>query len=404
MNKSFKKLIIPLLIILLITNTLTIIITYRQQAKLNKHLNYIISSIVAQVQEKYPEVDSEEIINILNNTSNRKNGEKELKKYGIDLSKNKAYLSLEKDTKANLILNCIMVTTFGIIYVSIFILYIKNRNNKISEMTQYINEINDKNYTLKIDENSEDELSNLRNDLYKITIFLKEETERSNKDKQKLKTSLEDISHQLKTPLTSISIMLDNLIQNPEMDKQTRTKFIYKISEQIEGINFLVISLLKLTKIESYSIEFQKQNINVAKLINESVKKLEIPLEIKKQEVIINGSNETTFIGDYKWQTEAITNIIKNCIEHTPNDKKIYINFEENNLFTKITIRDEGEGIDKKDIRHIFERFYKGTNSSDNSFGIGLALSKSIIERDNGYIKCESKVGEGTTFIIKYMK
>ena len=404
MNKSFKKLIIPLLIILLITNTLTIIITYRQQAKLNKHLNYIISSIVAQVQEKYPEVDSEEIINILNNTSNRKNGEKELKKYGIDLSKNKAYLSLEKNTKTNLLLNCIMVTTFGIIYVYIFILYIKNRNNKISEITQYINEINDKNYTLKIDENSEDELSNLRNDLYKITILLKEETERSNKDKQKLKTSLEDISHQLKTPLTSISIMLDNLIQNPEMDKQTRAKFIYKISEQIEGINFLVISLLKLTKIESYSIEFQKQNINVAELINESVKKLEIPLEIKKQEVIINGSNETTFIGDYKWQTEAITNIIKNCIEHTPNDKKIYINFEENNLFTKITIRDEGEGIDKKDIRHIFERFYKGTNSSDNSFGIGLSLSKSIIERDNGYIKCESKVGEGTTFIIKYMK
>ena len=404
MNKSFKKLIIPLLIILLITNTLTIIITYRQQAKLNKHLNYIISSIVAQVQEKYPEVDSEEIINILNNTSNRKNGEKELKKYGIDLSKNKVYLSLEKDTKTNLILNCIMVTTFGIIYVSIFILYIKNRNNKISEITQYINEINDKNYTLKIDENSEDELSNLRNDLYKITILLKEETERSNKDKQKLKTSLEDISHQLKTPLTSISIMLDNLIQNPEMDKQTRIKFIYKISEQIEGIKFLVISLLKLTKIESYSIEFQKQNINVAKLINESVKKLEIPLEIKKQEVIINGSNETNFIGDYKWQIEAITNIIKNCIEHTPNDKKIYINFEENNLFTKITIRDEGEGIAPKDIRHIFERFYKGINSSDNSFGIGLALSKSIIERDNGYIKCESKVGEGTTFIIKYMK
>ena len=124
MNKSLKKLIIPLLIILLITNTLTIIITYRQQAKLNKHLNYIISSIVAQVQEKYPEVDNEEIINILNNTSNRKNGEKELKKYGIDLSKNKAYLSLEKNTKTNLILNCIMVTTFGIIYVSIFILYI----------------------------------------------------------------------------------------------------------------------------------------------------------------------------------------------------------------------------------------------------------------------------------------
>lgn len=110
------------------------------------------------------------------------------------------------------------------------------------------------------------------------------------------------------------------------------------------------------------------------------------------------------FVGDYNWQLEALTNIIKNCIEHTAENKNVYINWEENNFDTKIVIKDEGVGIDKKDVKYIFERFYKGKNSSENSVGIGLALAKSIIEKDNGYIICTSELGKGTTFEIKYMK
>ena len=138
-------------------------------------------------------------------------------------------------------------------------------------------------------------------------------------------------------------------------------------------------------------------------IINNVIKNLAIPLDIKQQSVIVTGNNET-FIGDYNWELEALTNIVKNCIEHTPENKKIYINCEKNNFNTKIVIRDEGNGIDREDIKHIFERFYKGKNSSENSVGIGLALSKSIIEKDNGYILCTSEVGKGTTFEIKYIR
>ena len=233
--------------------------------------------------------------------------------------------------------------------------------------------------------------------------MLKEQAEESKKDKKMLQTSIEDISHQLKTPLTSISIMLDNIRENPNMEEKTKQQFIHEINRQIEWINWLVISLLKLSKLDSNTVQFTQQKINVKDLIEKAIKNLSIPLDIKQQNVIVKGEN-AKFIGDYNWQLEAITNILKNCIEHTPENKNIYINFEENNFYTKITIKDEGCGIDKDDLKHIFERFYKGKNSSDNSVGLGLALAKSIIEKDNGYIICSSELNEGTIFEIKYYK
>ena len=217
-----------------------------------------------------------------------------------------------------------------------------------------------------------------------------------------MKKSLEDISHQLKTPLTSISIMLDNIIENPNMDEKTKNNFMIEISRQIEWINWLVISILKLSKLESNTVEFERKEIDVKSLVKDAIKNLAIPLDIKQQNITINGEN-ATFYGDYNWQLEAITNVLKNCIEHSPENSTIYINFVENKFYTKISITDEGNGIDKEDIKHVFERFYKGKNSSSNSIGIGLALSKSIIEKDNGNITCFSKINEGTTFEIKYI-
>lgn len=234
--------------------------------------------------------------------------------------------------------------------------------------------------------------------------MLKEESEISKKDKENLKVSVEDISHQLKTPLTSITIMLDNLKENPNMDENTKQKFIFEISKQIDWINWLVISMHKLSKLDANVVQFYDEKINLNKFITEIVKNLEIPIEIKNQNIIINGDNEADFVGDYKWQQEAVTNIIKNCIEHNKENGTINIKYEENNLFTKISIKDEGIGIEKEDLKHIFERFYKGKNSTENSVGIGLSLSKNIIEKNNGIIFCKSEIGKGTEFIIKYMK
>ena len=288
--------------------------------------------------------------------------------------------------------------------MTIIILYLRKRDKKIQQITNYINQIKNKKYDLNIEENTEDELSNLKNELYKITIMLKEESEISKKDKENLKMSVEDISHQLKTPLTSITIMLDNLKDNPNMEEKTKQKFIFEISKQVEWINWLVISMLKLSKLDANVVQFYDEKINLKKFIGEIIKNLEIPIEVKNQKIIIDGNENVSFIGDYKWQQEAITNIIKNCIEHNANNGTIYINYEENSLFTKITIRDEGEGISKEDLKHIFERFYKGKNSSENSVGIGLALAKNIIEKNNGMINCKSELDKGTEFVIKYMK
>ena len=306
--------------------------------------------------------------------------------------------------KFNLIANILLIMLFSFLWLIIILFYLKRRDKKIKQITKYINEIKNKKYELNIDENSEDELSNLKNELYKITIMLKEESEISKKDKENLKVSVEDISHQLKTPLTSITIMLDNLKENPNMDENTKQKFIFEISKQIDWINWLVISMLKLSKLDANVVQFYDEKINLNKFITEIIKNLEIPIEIKNQNIIINGDNEAAFVGDYKWQQEAVTNIIKNCIEHNKENGTINIKYEENNLFTKISIKDEGIGIEKEDLKHIFERFYKGKNSTENSVGIGLSLSKNIIEKNNGIILCKSEIGKGTEFIIKYMK
>ena len=311
---------------------------------------------------------------------------------------------MENQEQEIMIINVVSIGVSVILLLIIVNIYYHSRNKKIQEIIKYIEAINNKNYDLKIAENIEEDLSNFRNELYKIAVMLKEQASQSINDKKALQTSLEDISHQLKTPLTSISIMLDNIRENPNMDEHTRQEFIYEISRQINWINWLVISLLKLSKLDSNTAVFVQKEIKVEDLINNVVKNLAIPIDIKQQNVIVNGSSDVMFVGDYNWQLEALTNIVKNCIEHTVENKNIYINWEENNFYTKIAIKDEGVGIDKKDVKHIFERFYKGKNSSENSVGIGLALAKSIIEKDNGYIICASELGRGTTFEIKYMK
>lgn len=427
------KLITLITLVTLIVMISNVIVTMNQFKDFQNKVNLVIANIVGIIREKYPEINEEEVISILNMKENSlTTGYNILEKYGINTDEIYAIDGMEKQEKDTIVTNIISIIILFVIIIIILFINSKIRKRNIQSIIKYIEELNKKNYNLQIEKNSEDELSNLSNELYKITVMLKEQAEASLKDKKALQNSLEDISHQIKTPLTSISIMLDNIRENPNMDEHTKQKFIYEINRQIEWINWLVISLLKLSKLDSNTVTFVKRKIEVKKLIKNVIQNLAIPLDIKQQKIIVNGKslietidynefkilnnklessgkekNTTTdvkFIGDYNWELEAITNIIKNCIEHTPENKNIYINFEENNFYTKITIKDEGVGIDKEDIKHIFERFYKGKNSSENSVGIGLALAKSIIEKDNGYILCFSKKEEGTTFEIKYMK
>ena len=397
-----KKIIIPILILTIIIIATNILFTVNELKNNQRITSNVIAGIIGNIEKNYPNVSEEEIISILNLENEEiEDGKNTLIKYGINIENQNAIGQITNNKLLIINILSIIILVFAILVI--LYIYSRSESKKIKEIEKYIEAINNKNYTLKISENSEDEFSNLSNELYKTTVMLKEQASNSQKFQKTLQTNIEDISHQLKTPLTSISIMLDNIIDNPDMEIETRQKFLHEINRQIEWFNWLVIALLKLSKIDSGTAVFTKKEINVEKIINHVIQNLAIPLDIKQQKIIVNG-NSSKFIGDYNWQLEALTNIVKNCIEHTPNHKNIYIKFEENNFYTKITIRDEGVGIAKEDIKHIFERFYKGKNSSENSIGIGLALSKSIIERDNGYIICSSKEGEGTTFEIKYMK
>ena len=402
-NKNIKLIIIPLTIVTIITCIVISMQTYSQYKEISLITNEKISGIIEYIIKENPAIDTKNIIQILN-SNEYKDGEEELKKYGINIEEVNSIIAVQKQMKTNIILNIILIVLFSVLYMAIIFIYLKQRDKKINQITQYINEIKNRKYDLNINENSEDELSNLKNELYKITIMLKEESEISRQDKEKIKMSVEDISHQLKTPLTSIMIMLDNLKDNPNMDEDTKQKFIFEISKQVDWINWLVISILKLSRLEADVVKFSNNKINVKKFIDEIIDNLEIPIEIKNQKIIIEGNKDVSFIGDYKWQQEAITNIIKNAIEHNKENGKITIKYEENVLFTKITIIDEGQGIAKEDLKHIFERFYKAQNSSDNSVGIGLSLAKNIIEKNNGMINCKSEIGNGTEFIVKYMK
>lgn len=399
---ELKKMCITSCIVIIIFLITFSILIYKQYKTYTYNFNQKIAGIIDNVLEKYPDIEKREIVEILN--SSDKTNNEILREYGIELDKDSVILENNTDFQKFIIIDVSTLIVFILILSIIVFKYNHSESKKINEITKYIEEINRGNYKLNIEENTEDELSILKNELYKITIKLKEVAENSQKDKTTLKDSLSDISHQIKTPITSILIMLDNILSDENMPEDIKKDFIKDIKREIINIKFLVESILKLSKIDSNSIKFIKKEVFIKDIINEAVKNVSMLSELKNIEIIVLGDDSIKTICDLKWQVEAITNILKNCIEHSYENRKIYINYNQNNMYTELKIEDNGTGIDAKDLPHIFERFYKGKNSSSDSVGIGLALSKSIIESNNGYIQVDSKLNKGTTFIIKYLK
>ena len=399
---ELKKMCITSCIVIIIFLITFSILIYKQYKTYTYNFNQKIVGIIDNVLEKYPDIEKREIVEILN--SSDKTNNEILREYGIELDKDSVILENNTDFQKFIIIDISTLIVFILILSIIFFKYNHSESKKINEITKYIEEINRGNYKLNIEENTEDELSILKNELYKITIMLKEVAENSQKDKTTLKDSLSDISHQIKTPITSILIMLDNILSDENMPEDIKKDFIKDIKRKIINIKFLVESILKLSKIDSNSIKFIKKEVFIKDIINEAVKNVSMLSELKNIEIIVSGDDSIKTICDLKWQVEAITNILKNCIEHSYENRKIYINYNQNNMYTELKIEDNGTGIDAKDLPHIFERFYKGKNSSSDSVGIGLALSKSIIESNNGYIQVDSELNKGTIFIIKYLK
>lgn len=399
-NVYLRKYLLKSLCVIMFFIILLCLVNKVEYNKYKYNTNQKINGIVAKIQEKYPEIEKEEIIEILN--SNNKNNL--FNEYGYDINKD-SYINQNNEVyiKFNILKIFILLLSFMIL-IYLFVRYYFKRDNEIEKIIKCLEKINQKNYEIDINDVSEDKLSILKHEIYKTTVMLKENTEKANQDKINLKNSLEDISHQLKTPLTSSIIMLDNIIDDLENDIEIEPEFIKKVKKDISKISFLIQSILKLSMFESNTITFIRKEIPVKKIINSSIENIENLCDLKNIKIVVKDRSKNKIYCDYRWQVEALTNILKNAVDYSFNDSIIIVEVDKNNTYTQIKIKDFGKGMSEDETINIFKRFYKGKNSSSDSNGIGLSLAKAIIEKDNGRVIVNSLKGEGTTFSIKYFK
>ena len=304
--------------------------------------------------------------------------------------------------KRNLIIYSVSSTFICyILFMLLIILYKKSQDRKINEISNYMNSVLNGNYSLDIRSYEEGRLSILKNDIYKITVKLKEQTDMAINEKNNLEMILSDISHQIKTPLTSMYVIND-LLKNDKLSKKEKIEFLNKNESQLERIEWLVTSLLKLSRLDNGFVKLKKEKVEVAKLIDNCLNPLLIPIELKNQNVVKQIDNFEIDI-DFNWFSEAIINILKNAHEHTNAFGTIKVEASYNSMYSSIIISDNGTGISKQDLPYIFERFYKGANQKE-SIGIGLNMAKKIIDLSGGEINVLSTPSVGTTFIIKIYK
>ena len=296
---------------------------------------------------------------------------------------------------------CILVLFLSLVFTGLYLYATQKRYQQIAELSAEIDRMLHGNSGISLGKYSEGELSILYSEIQKMTVRLKEQQSRLQEDKIYLADSLADISHQIRTPLTSINLLVSLLSENDisEVRKQKLTHELYDLLGRIE---WLITALLKISKLDAGTVEFKQEFIPLDQLIAKATAPLLIPMELRLQELRVKATGN--FTGDISWTCEALTNIIKNCMEHTPTEGRIEIQASENALYTEIIISDNGQGIEKEDLPHIFERFYKGKNSDNKSFGIGLALARMIITSQNGIIKAEDNISQGTVFTIRFYK
>ncbi|MGM9643643.1 MAG: sensor histidine kinase [Eubacteriales bacterium] len=295
----------------------------------------------------------------------------------------------------------IVCLSLGLALTGIFLYVTKKRYDRLSELNNYLSLVCAGQYDLDIADNTEGELSILKNNLYKVIILLRSQNDMLKKDKLYLADALADISHQLKTPLTSMMVMSDLLRENTVPEKQQ--EFLGIMENQLEKMKWLITNLLKLSKLDAGTAEFKKEDFSVCSAINQSIKPFLITMDLKEI-TLKNQANDFTVCGDEGWTSEAFGNIIKNCIEHTDKGGRLEIYTQSTTIYDSVFISDNGCGIAKEDLPHIFERFYHGKNASSDSVGIGLALSKAIFEKENASIEVSSEESKGTRFEIRFYK
>lgn len=277
------------------------------------------------------------------------------------------------------------------------------RYNRIAELAKEINGFLHGYDFLTISRQQEGELSILETEIAKLVRKLKLQAEQLQTDKIYLLDSIADISHQIRTPLTSLNLIVSRLSQK-ELSEEKKRQLVHELEVLLRHIDWLIQTLLKISKLDAGTIQMKQEPVSVRKLLQIIVRELAIPMELRNQNLTMDCPEHVFFMGDLPWMQEALGNVVKNCVEHTPEGGSLWLEASENAVYTQIIIRDNGPGISRTDLPHLFERFYKGKNASEKSVGIGLALARMIIEKQGGIISAENDRQGGARFEIRFYK
>ena len=389
-NTELKKLIIIQIIIFLFSIILCIVFYNKINKDYSETLINNDANLIGNFLIINPDLE-QELLSVVNSTQNYELGQK-------FLEENNLLDYREKNYSVNFITIFLSVLTVFSILIVINYYFIRKLYKKIKEIDYDVDKILQGNYEINILDYNEGSLSSLKNNIYKMTVKLRESNELILKEKNNLEELLEDISHQIKTPLTSM-YMINDILQK-ETNSKVRQEFLDKNEKQINRIEWLVTSLLKMSRLDNGSVKLKKEMTNVDTMLTKAITPI-LPLIESKNIKVKHEKQNLKIKIDPDWTSEALLNIIKNACEHTKDS--VTITTSSNPLYTAIEVKDNGEGIDKKDLSHLFERFYRG-NHNKESIGIGLSMSKKIIELQNGTIEVKSLVGKGSTFIVKFFK
>lgn len=284
----------------------------------------------------------------------------------------------------------------------LFYVFTRARYRSIAEISEQIDMVLHNADYLFISESEEGELSILRSEITKMTLRIREQNAALKKEKENLADSLADIAHQLRTPLTSVNLILSLLENNPE--ETERRELLQETEELLAQMDWLITSLLKLSRLDAGIVVFRSGPVDVRGLVDTALRPLLIPMELHNIALRADVPEGIEIQGDSDWLAEAIRNILKNCMESAGDQGRIEIACEDNLLYTELTIRDNGAGFEEKELRSLFDRFYRGKNSRAAGYGIGLALCKTIITRQGGTVTAENHPQGGAVFIIRFPK
>jgi signal transduction histidine kinase len=369
----------------------------------NQALADTYASIVGTVVQHYPQAEAQVVQDLRSPRADSINlGTQVLGKYGLN-NWSAADTGVAAGLLARLLpVGLVLVGLVCIGFVLLMVRYQRAVSARVEGLSAYLRRIDAGDYALDVRDNGEGSFSILTNDLYQVTVRLREQAELLQKDKTALSNLIADISHQIKTPLTSLGVLADLLAEDPP--EEDRRAFVERLRAQLWRIQWLVAALLKLARLDAGTATFKAESVDLRRLIERALEPLQIPLEIKKQRLEIHGDDGASFTGDLNWSAEALTNVIKNCVEHTPEGGKIEISYTANTLYAEIIVSDDGEGIPRAELPNIFNRFYRGENAGENSVGIGLALAKAIFVAQGGDITVHSQQGMGTSFEIRLFR